>query len=124
AYTRFSGRHVEPPADADPVTREAYSQEVISFGFWFGDDSFAEPAFYAYANPEPAGLELEPLQPEHARWVRQNGSHLALLRYDDARALDDPRRAVLDFYESAYRAAASRADWDIEAFTSPHGVTD
>jgi hypothetical protein len=124
AHTRFSGRHVDQPPQTDPVTREAYSEEVTSFGFWFGDDSFAEPAFYSYAAPEPPGLELEPLSPQAARWAAQNGSHLALLRYDDARALDDPRTAVLDFYESAYRAAASRADWDIDAFTSPGGVTD
>ncbi|WP_314176062.1 DUF5996 family protein [Streptomyces winkii] len=124
AHTRFSGRHVEQPPQTDAVTREAYSREVISFGFWFGDDSFTEPAFYAYAAPEPAGLELEPLRPETARWVPQNGSHLALLRYEDVRALDDPRGALLDFYESAYRGAAARADWDIEGFESPGGITD
>ncbi|OEV08873.1 DUF5996 family protein [Streptomyces nanshensis] len=124
AYTRFSGRHVEQPPQADSVTREAYSREVTSFGFWFGDESMAAPAFYAYAAPEPEGLALEPLRPVAARWVPQNGSHLALLPYDEARALSDPRTAVLDFYESAYQAAASLAGWDIEAMASPGGVTD
>ena len=63
-------RHVDQPLAADPVTREAYSREVISFGFWFGDDRFAEPAFYAYTAPEPAGLADQPLQPAAAWWIR------------------------------------------------------
>lgn len=124
AHTRFSGRQVEQPPQTDPVTREAYSREVTSFGFWFGDDTFPEPAFYAYAAPEPEGLDQERLSPPAARWTPHNGSHLALLRYDDARAEPDPRRAVLDFYDSAYRAAAVRADWDIDRLASPHGITD
>jgi len=101
AHTRFSERRVDQPPTADPVTREAYSREVISFGFWFGDDTFPEPAFYSYTAPEPNELAGEPLQPEAARWVPRNGSHLAVLRYDDARAEDQPRARVLDFYESA-----------------------
>jgi hypothetical protein len=51
AHTRFSDRHLDQPPEIDPVTREAYSREVISFGFWFGDNSFPEPAFYAYTAP-------------------------------------------------------------------------
>ncbi len=124
AHTRFSGRHVEQSPQTDPVTREAYSEEVTSFGFWFGDEKLPEPAFYAYAAPEPPGLEQERLSPSQARWAAQNGGHLALLMYDDARAQPDPRSAVLDFYGSAYRAAAVRADWDVDYFASPHGVTD
>ena len=124
AHTRFSGRQVEQPPQTDPVTREAYSREVTSFGFWFGDDNFPEPAFYAYAAPEPEGLDQERLSPPAARWTPHNGSHLALLRYDDTRAEPDPRRAVLDFYDSAYRAAAVRAEWDIDRLASPHGITD
>jgi hypothetical protein len=96
---------VDQPPEIDPVTREAYSREVISFGFWFGDDSFPEPAFYAYTAPEPTGLAGQPFQPKTARWVRRNGSHLAVLRYDDARAEDAPRATVLDFYERAYEPA-------------------
>lgn len=99
---------------ADVVTREAYSHEVISFGFWFGDDTAPEPAFYSYTAPEPSGLTDEPLRPEPARWIESRGAHLALLRYDDARAAVDPRATVLDFYESAYRAGAVRAGWDAE----------
>ena len=58
AHTRFSDRHIDQPPTADPVTCEAYSREVISFGFWFGDPSFPEPAFYAYTAPEPAGVPV------------------------------------------------------------------
>ena len=121
AHTRFSERQVVQPPEADPVTREAYSREVISFGFWFGDDAFPEPAFYSYTAPEPAGLADEPLEPEAARWIARNGSHLAVLRYDDARAEPDPRAAVLAFYESAYQAGARRAGWDIAGLACPGG---
>ncbi|MEV5711160.1 DUF5996 family protein [Actinoallomurus sp. NPDC052274] len=124
AHTRFSGRVIDQPADVDPVTREAYSQEVISFGFWFGDDSFPAPAFYSYTAPEPEGLHTEPLQPATARWIAQRGSHLAVLPYDDARAEPDPRATVLAFYESAYQAGARRAGWDIGRLACPGGITD
>jgi hypothetical protein len=124
AHTRFSDRHVDQPAQADPVTREAYSREVISFGFWFGDDAFPEPAFYSYTAPEPAGLAGEPLHPAAAEWITQRGSHLAVLRYDRARAEPDPRGAVLAFYESAYQAGARHAGWDIARLACPGGITD
>ena len=124
AHTRFADRHVDQPATADPVTREAYSREVISFGFWFGDDRFAEPAFYSYTAPEPAGLAEEPLEPAAAWWDPRDGSHLAVLRYDDARASDDPRARVLDFYESAYQAGARLAGWDVQRLACPGGITD
>ncbi|GAA2070038.1 DUF5996 family protein [Actinomadura alba] len=124
ACTRFSGKMVDQPPDADPVTREAYSGEVISSGFWFGDDAFPEPAFYSYTAPEPGGLEREPLLPPAARWIEQRGAHLAVLRYDDARAESDPRAAVLAFYQSAYQAGAGLAGWDISGFACPGGVTD
>jgi hypothetical protein len=124
ACTRFSDRVIDQPPEADPVTREAYSREVISFGFWFGDDTFPEPAFYSYTAPEPAGLADEPLTPSTARWAEQRGGHLAVLRYDDARAQTDPRAAVLAFYESAYQAGAQRAGWDVARLACPGGVTD
>jgi hypothetical protein len=114
AVTRFSGRRAPPLEQADPVTREAYSHEVISAGFWFGDDRVREPAFYSYTAPEPVGLTDEPLRAQQARWVDSRGAHLALLRYEDARAAAHPRAAVLDFYESVYLAGATRAGWDIE----------
>ena len=108
----------------DPVTREAYSREVISSGFWFGDDAFPEPAFYSYTAPEPAGLGGEPLRPEAARWITAARRPLAVLRYDDARAEADPRAAVLGFYESAYQAGARRAGWDVAGLACPGGITD
>ena len=124
AYTRFSDRRVDQHAQADPVTREAYSREVISFGFWFGDDTFPEPAFYSYTAPEPPGLTDELLAPGTAEWIPRGGSHLAVLRYDHARAEPDPRVAVLAFYDGAYQAGARRAGWDIAALACPGGITD
>ncbi|MFJ9587843.1 DUF5996 family protein [Streptomyces acidicola] len=124
AYTRFSDKHVDQPPQVDQVTREAYSREVVSFGFWFGDAGFAEPAFYSYTAPEPPHLTDEPLTPAAAEWASRAGSHLAVLRYDDARGQADPKRAALAFYESAYLAGARRAGWDIGALACPHGITD
>jgi hypothetical protein len=126
AHTRFSERRVDQPPEADSVTREGYSREVVSFGFWFGDDTFPEPAFYSYTAPEPVGVGLagEPLRPTAAEWIAQRNSHLAVLRYDDARAEVDPRAAVLDFYESAYQAGARMAAWDVDRLASPGGITD
>lgn len=120
AVTRFSDKRVDHPEAVDSVTREAYSHEVISFGFWFGDDKFPEPAFYSYTAPEPQGLTEEPLRPASARWVPDRGAHLALLTYDDARATPDPRATVLDFFESAYAAGVRRAGWDAEQLRCPH----
>jgi len=115
ALTRFSGKKAPPIPEANMVTQEAYSHEVISFGFWFGDDkTVPAPAFYSYAAPEPAGLIEEPLAPSSAKWADSNGAHLALLMYDDIRTLADPGKAVLEFLESAYQAGGKRADWNLE----------
>jgi hypothetical protein len=117
ALTRFSGRPAPPMPEANMVTREAYSHEVISFGFWFGDDkpnSVAAPAFYSYTAPKPDGLENEPLQPEKAFWTPDGG--MALLMYDDIRELRNARKVILDFLESAYQAGGKRANWPVESF--------
>lgn len=124
ALTRFADRRIEQSADTDAVTREAYSREVISSGFWFGDDSFPEPAFYSYTAPEPAGLTQSPLRPEEAQWNPSGRGHLAVLRYADVRTKDDPRAAVLDFLDSAYRGGAELAGWDVARDAAPGGVTD
>jgi hypothetical protein len=124
AVTRFSDRHIDPGPDVDPVDREAYSREVVSFGFWFGDGSFPEPAFYSYTAPEPADLIREPLRPATARWTESGTGHLAVLTYDDARRAADPRGAVLDFFDSAFRAGAGRAGWDLEREAAVHGASD
>jgi hypothetical protein len=124
AHTRFSDRRIDQPAEADPVTREAYSREVISFGFWFGDASMPEPAFYSYTAPEPVGLADEPLRPGAARWLPRGASHLAVLPLSAIQTDRDRRGTVLDFYESAYRAGARRAGWDVERLACPGGATD
>lgn len=117
AVTRFSGRRAPVRADTGKVEREAYSHEVISSGFWFGDDNVPAPAFYSYTSPEPSGLAEEALLPSAAKWTESNGSHLALLMLDDVLAAEDPRKEVLDFLESAYQAGAKLADWDIQELT-------
>ena len=113
AVTRFSGKRAPELPDADSVTREAYSHEVISFGFWAGDEKIRTPAFYSYTAPEPDGLVERPLRPGAASWEQPFGaSHLALLRYDDVRNAAEPRETLLDFLESAYGAGAATAGWD------------
>ncbi len=124
ALSRFTGRRSPMSAEADAVTREAYSHEVISFGFWFGDDEWPSPMFYAYTAPEPPGLAHEPLTPTEAFWSPARGNHLALLRYDDARAANDPAAVVLAFYDSAYRAGAKLIGCDIDHLSCPGGITD
>lgn len=114
-YTRFSGEEA-PMQGANPADSEAYSHEVISFGFWAGDDNVRTPSFYSYTYPEPQGLSETKLVPDEARWNVTGGSSMALLSYDDVRNSDDPKATLLDFLESAYLAGAKLADWDIEAF--------
>jgi hypothetical protein len=117
ALTRFSGKKAPDQPGANRVQREAYSHEVISFGFWFGDDkTVPAPAFYSYTAPEPAGLADEPLSPETATWADSNGAHLALLMYDDVRANESARDLILEFFESAYQAGAKRAGWNVHDF--------
>lgn len=109
ALTRFSGRRAPDRPSADAITREAYSHEVISFGFWPGDRRFPHAAFYAYAAPRPEGLESEAVAPPGA-WNATLGEFL--LKYEEARAAPSPDRTVRDFFRSAYDAAARRANWD------------
>ena len=113
AVTRFSGKRVTLPERTDPVTREAYSHEVISFGFWPGDASVREPAFYCYTAPEPEGLTNHPLHPQGASWLPEGGT--AFLTYEDVRKSASPKETLLGFMESAYQAGAMSAGWDIEA---------
>lgn len=118
AVTRFSGKLAPVREGADLVTEEAYSHEVVSFGFWAGDANLRAPAFYSYTAPEPEGLADQVLEPEAAYWKVTNGSSMALLMYDDLRQMDDPWAALLDFLESAYQAGARLAGWDIDDLTS------
>ena len=119
AVTRFSGRKAPESPGANKVNAEAYSHEVISAGFWAGDDSIKEPAFYSYTFPAPDGIDEENLLPAgSAKWVQQNGSPMALYTYEDMRKEIDPKKALLQFLESSYMAGAKRGKWDIDALTS------
>lgn len=110
AVTRFSGRRAPERKDADPVTREAYSHEVISCGFWPGDRRFRHAAFYAYAAPPPRGFDQETARPGAAYWDTALGEFI--LKYDDVRAAESPEQAVLDFCQSTYEAGAKLGAWD------------
>jgi hypothetical protein len=112
AVTRFSGKKAPPMEGGTNADKDAYSHEVISFGFWAGDDNVRAPAFYSYTYPEPEGLTDEPLSPKEAVWNTDNGA-MAVLMYDDLRKHGSPRQALLDYLESAYLAGAKRANWDI-----------
>ena len=112
ALTRFGGRRAPTLPGADPVSREAYSHEVVSFGFWAGDAKVREPAYYSYTAPEPPGLRDEPLEPADALWIEQGSGSLALLSYEAVRTAPDPRTLLLGFLESAYQAGAGLAGWD------------
>jgi len=115
AVTRFSGRPA-PAINADAVTREAYSQEVISFGFWAGDDNVPDSSYYSYTAPEPEGLRDEPLPV--GDWVDSGSGSLALLPYDLVRTARDPRGTLLAFMQGAYEAGARLAGWDTSGFES------
>lgn len=118
ALTRFGGARAPALPDADAVNREAYSHELISFGFWAGDANLREPAYYSYTAPEPAGLSQQPLHPKEALWSEQWGGLLALLPYEAVRTASDPRAALLAFLESAYRAGAGLSGWDLQGLAS------
>ncbi len=113
AVSRFSGRRAPVAPDADRVTAEAYSHEVISFGFWAGDQQQAFPAYYSYTAPEPGGLRERPLRPATARWLEQPSGSLALLAYDDVRTAADAEATLLEFLQAAFEAGASLAGWDL-----------
>ncbi len=110
AVTRFNGRRAPERDGADAVTKEAYSHEVISAGFWPGSGAVSDAAFYAYAAPSPDGLAAAAVRPAAARWDKELGEFL--LMYDDVRRAESPRDVLLDFLESTYEAAATLARWD------------
>jgi hypothetical protein len=115
AVTRFSGR-AAPPIDADLVTQEAYSREVISFGFWPGDDTVGDASYYSYTAPEPEGLRDQPLPA--GEWIQFGPGSLAVLPYESVRTARDPRATLLAFCEGAYEAGARLAGWDTADFES------
>ena len=117
AVSRFSGRRAPERPGADAITRAAYSHEVISAGFWPGGGSVSGPAFYSYTVPEPEGYSLARVQPGPSFYDPQLREFL--LMYDDIRAADSPRSALLDFLQSTYEAGANLGRWDRNALEMP-----
>jgi len=122
AVTRFSGRRAPEREGADVITREAYSHEVISHGFWPGiraagpverdkaDGMIYAPAFYSYTAPEPAGLSEAPVRPQQAYY--NTAMKEFILLYEDVRQADSPEAALMEFLESTYEAGARLANWN------------
>ena len=113
AVSRFSGRRAPERPGADAMTREAYSHEVSSVGFWPGSGDVKGAAFYSYAVPEPQGFREVPVRPAAARYNQQLGEFLLL--YEDVRQAESPSSALLDFCRSTYQAAATLGHWDRKA---------
>jgi hypothetical protein len=125
AVTRFSGRAapLHPggiPALPDAVTREAYSHEVISAGFWPGGGPFEYPAFYSYAYPAPEGFSTQTVAPGEAFFDEKAGEFI--LPYSAVRSATDPEQTLLRFLESTYDAAARLGDWDRGSLDCPRGL--
>ena len=112
AVTRFNGKKAPPREGADAMTREAYSHEVISVGFWPGASGISDAAFYAYAAPEPQGFAAVRLQPPAAFYSIDFKEFL--LNYEDVRTAASPADALLAFARTAYAAGAERGGWDPE----------
>ena len=124
AVTRFSGRPAPRhpggiPNLPDAITREAYSHEVSSAGFWPGGAMGGEPMFYSYAYPAPEGFSAAAVEPREARWDAALGEFV--LGYADVRGAPDPEARLLAFLASTYAAAADLARWDRAALECPVG---
>jgi hypothetical protein len=118
AVTRFSGRPAPPhpggfPNMPDSVTREAYSHEVSSAGFWPGGEPMPFPIFYSYSYPTPEGFSKVEVSPSSATWNADLGEFV--LRYEDVRKAASPEETLLDFLETTYAGAARLAGWDRSA---------
>lgn len=111
AITFFSGNPAPKIEGMDPVSAEAYSHEVISFGFWAGDTSLPEPAFYSYTYPAPEGLPQQKLLPSEAAWHEVNNNAMAILKYHDLIKHSDPDKQLLNFLQSAFDAGSTLAKW-------------
>ena len=113
AVTRFSGRRAPERSGADSITREAYSHEVSSAGFWPGGGDIGGPAFYSYVSPEPPGFAERKVRPPAAFYHPQIKEFL--LMYDDVRTASDPKATLMEFLNSTYDAAADLGNWDRKA---------
>jgi len=121
AVTRFSGRTAPERPGADRMTREAYSHEVSSVGFWPGSGAITDPAFYSYTAPEPPGFRDWPVRPPPARYDAQLGEFI--LMYDDVRTSASPSAALLNLCQSTYEAGATLGKWDRNALERPMEAT-
>jgi hypothetical protein len=114
AVTRFSGRRAPERNDADPVLRkimqEAYSHEVISAGWWPGNDQIKDAAFYCYAAPAAPGFAEQKVRPAEAFYHKEVGEYL--LMYDQVRRAKSPSGALMEFLQSTYEAGATTGKWD------------
>jgi hypothetical protein len=110
AVTRFSGRRAPERPGVDPITREAYSHEVISAGWWPGGAGVKDAAFYCYAAPAPEGLEARRVLPQSAFYHPELKEFI--LMYEDVRCAESPERMLLEFLQSTYEAAAELAHWN------------
>jgi hypothetical protein len=114
AITRFSGRRAPPhpgaPNTADSITREAYSHEVSSCGFWPGNGGLGRAAYYSYAYPAPAGFADAAIRPTEGSYNRDLGEFL--LPYDAVRRAQAPDDTLLAFLQSTYDAAADLGQWN------------
>ncbi|MGA3196536.1 MAG: DUF5996 family protein [Terriglobales bacterium] len=110
AVSRFSGRPAPERPGADAITREAYSHEVSSVGFWPGSGDVKEAAFYSYVAPEPQGFKEAQVRPGAAHYDARVGEFL--LMYEDVRKAESPTAAILDFCQTTYEAAANSSRWD------------
>jgi hypothetical protein len=117
AVTRFSGKRAPERPGADPITREAYSHEVISAGFWPGSGDIKGAAFYSYAAPPPEGYAQCKVRPGAAYFDPKLQEYL--LMYDELRHESSPRKALLDFLLTTYEAGAIPGKWDREALERP-----
>jgi hypothetical protein len=111
--SRFSGRRAPERPGADAMTREAYSHEVSSVGFWPGSGNIQGPAFYSYTAPAPNEFKESQVRPGSAFFDSQFGEFI--LMYEDVRNSSSPRAALLDFCQSTYEAGANLGKWDRKA---------
>lgn len=117
AVSRFSGRRAPERLGADAMTREAYSHEVSSVGFWPGSGDIKDAAFYSYMVPEPQGFREARVRPDAAFYQKQLGEFI--LMYEDVRKAESPSASLLDFCQSTYEAGAGFGNWDRNGLERP-----
>ena len=117
AVTRFCGRRAPERKETDSITRDAYSHECSSAGFWPGSGDIKGAAFYSYTSPAPEGLSSYKVLPPEAYYHSQLGEFI--LMYDDVRRAPSPKAALLDFLQTTYEAGANLSKWDRAALEYP-----